>query len=233
VTAEVVVPLGSIQRRQSVREKLELRVQVLRKWLAFGVPAGMTVPRSLTMAAEWEDARLGISRIGSPNSITRSHATNGPLVQELDALISQLLAQVPVPGGPLKSAADSEMEVLLLDAYSLLGVELAEQDQVLRSDVSQRLARAIKQIQSGEISLAPAEKRGLLRAEVESLEAKLASLGRQWSLDREERLKAETDNVNHKIIRDLDRVAIEKLEAEKAELNRQLRAYKTVSVLRK
>lgn len=77
-------------KRQTVEERIEQRLVILRQWLREGVPMGKAVPKSLTAARLWEDLELGILPISSPNEFTTTHQIFGPLVRDLAGLLTDL-----------------------------------------------------------------------------------------------------------------------------------------------
>lgn len=80
----------TVLKRQSVEERIERRLEVLREWLRDGVPAGESIPRSLKVARLWEDAELGILPIASPNEFTTTHHLHGHLVRDVGGLLTAL-----------------------------------------------------------------------------------------------------------------------------------------------
>ena len=88
--------MNSLERREDVRRQLERRREVLAEWAEIGVsslPEGTSVPVSLNQVRGWEDARLGISRVGSPSSCTTTHRVHGAVVRDIDRLLRELADQ--------------------------------------------------------------------------------------------------------------------------------------------
>lgn len=75
---------------QTVAQRLERRLVVLRAWLAGGIPMGKTFPRSLNAARMWEDDEIGIQPISSPNEFTTTHAEHGRSVKQIGQLLTAL-----------------------------------------------------------------------------------------------------------------------------------------------
>lgn len=80
-------------RGRSVKDRIERRLDVLRLWLAEGVPEGKLVPSSLTAAREWHDEELGIWPIKSPNDFTKSRSPYRKEVADIAGLITLLRAR--------------------------------------------------------------------------------------------------------------------------------------------
>jgi hypothetical protein len=75
---------------QSVRERIDRRLEVLNDWLKEGIPAGKFVPEGLTAARTWDDIELGILSIGSPNEFTTTHHVHGEKVRAIQKLLTKL-----------------------------------------------------------------------------------------------------------------------------------------------
>lgn len=80
----------SVESRQSIEDRIESRITILKDWLHEGIPMGKAVPKSLTAARVWDDADLGILPIASPNEFTTTHQVHGPLVRDIAGLLSDL-----------------------------------------------------------------------------------------------------------------------------------------------
>ena len=95
--------MNNRERGERVRRQIELRLDVLRDWSCNGVPPGQEVPPSLNRVRIWEDAELGISRIGSPTSFTTKHPVHGASVKEIDEVLAVLInRQIELkPNSPL------------------------------------------------------------------------------------------------------------------------------------
>jgi len=76
--------------RESVENRIERRLEVLRNWLESGVPAGKSFPRSLAEARKWEDEELEILPIASPNEFTTTHCLHGRSVRDIGGLLTEL-----------------------------------------------------------------------------------------------------------------------------------------------
>ncbi|WP_419830334.1 hypothetical protein [Methylobacterium sp.] len=81
---------GAASKRQTIEQRLERRLEVLREWHREGIPAGKTIPKDLKAARTWEDPDLGILSIGSPNEFTSTHHVHGPRVKDIAALLTAL-----------------------------------------------------------------------------------------------------------------------------------------------
>ena len=77
-------------RRQTVEQRIERRLEVLREWLRDGVPAGESIPANLKAVRVWDDAKLGILPIASPNEFTTTHHLHGNRVRDIGGLLSEL-----------------------------------------------------------------------------------------------------------------------------------------------
>lgn len=90
---------GAASRRQSVEQRIERRLDVLREWLRDGVPAGESVPANLKAARVWENAELGIVPIASPNEFTTTHHLHGNRVRDIAGLLTELRKRFDRPAG--------------------------------------------------------------------------------------------------------------------------------------
>lgn len=75
---------------QSVEQRIERRLEVLRSWHNDGVPADQAIPGSLKAVRVWEDAKLGIMPIASPNEFTTTHHLHGSTVRDIGGLLTAL-----------------------------------------------------------------------------------------------------------------------------------------------
>ena len=75
--------MNNTNRAGALRQKIQVRLEILERWRDEGIPEGYTVPISLNKVRTWEDASLGIQRIGSPSSFTTSHPKYGGLVKKI------------------------------------------------------------------------------------------------------------------------------------------------------
>jgi hypothetical protein len=83
---------GSGSPRQSVKERINRRLEVLREWMRNGIPSGRELPKSLTEVRLWEDPEMGIFKISSPNEFTTTHPVYGKLIGDIGSLLSILHA---------------------------------------------------------------------------------------------------------------------------------------------
>jgi hypothetical protein len=86
--------LGNMARADIVDKALKAKNKVLREYSEAGVPDGAFVPRSMTQYRLWEDATIGLIRLGSPNSVNLkdSENTRADLIREASGLIVKLRA---------------------------------------------------------------------------------------------------------------------------------------------
>ena len=129
---------NNLERSEHVRRQLERRREVLAEWVAIGVsslPEGTSVPRSLNQVRLWEDPRLGISPIGSPSSVTRTHRVHGAAVRQIDRLLGELAGQRAARAKGRKARRSNRKRRLVVlksslvgaaNRYAVLGVELQE-----------------------------------------------------------------------------------------------------------
>ena len=76
----------SERRKQRATQNIENKIQILQRYLREGVPEGAFVRRNMTEFRLWEAAILGITKIGSPNTLEQKH--NKPLkVQALELMV--------------------------------------------------------------------------------------------------------------------------------------------------
>ena len=164
--------MNNLERREHVHQQLERRREVLAEWAEIGVsslPEGTSVPVSLNQVRLWEDARLGISRIGSPSSCTTTHRVHGAVVRDIDRLLGELAGQRAARGeGKKARAAKRKRRLAVLEGslsgaanrYAVLSVELHETKLQLR--VAEQSVAAFK------------HENGELRTEVRDLKVELA-----------------------------------------------------------
>ena len=86
--SDLLAPTHGTQ--QTVRERIERRLIVLRAWKTDEIPAGKILPKSLNIARLWSDAELGIQKIASPNEFTTGHSQHGPQVSAIEKLLKEL-----------------------------------------------------------------------------------------------------------------------------------------------
>ena len=105
---DLVAQMGTTP--QSVKQRIERRLEVLRGWLKEGIPPGKVLPPSLTAAREWHDPELGIQRISSPNEFTTTHPQNRKLVVDVAGLLTQLRKRYsrPTPTSPSRRSAPTD-----------------------------------------------------------------------------------------------------------------------------
>lgn len=96
--ADLLASGGS--KPQTIEQRIERRLQILREWLREGVPAGKAIPKNLKAARIWEDAELGIFPIGSPNEFTTTHDLFGRQVRDIAELLTSLHKRFGKPVGP-------------------------------------------------------------------------------------------------------------------------------------
>jgi len=104
---------GIAPMRQTVEQRIERRLEVLRKWLRDGVPAGESIPASLKAARVWENAELGILPIASPNEFTTTHHLHGSRVRDIGGLLTELRKRFDRPtvaSSPRSSAAAAKFD---------------------------------------------------------------------------------------------------------------------------
>ncbi len=100
-------------KRQSVEQRIERRLDVLRGWLSDGVPAGQSIPGSLKAVRVWEDTELGILPIVSPNEFTTTHHLHGGLVRDIGGLLTALKKRFDRPAS--SSSTRSSVPVATFD----------------------------------------------------------------------------------------------------------------------
>ena len=104
-TTSVALFDGNFKQRQTVKQRIERRLEVLRAWLREGIPAGKAIPKNLTAVRLWEDADLRISPIVSPNEFTTTHHLHGPLVYDTAGLLTSLKRRYDRPGSSSQARA--------------------------------------------------------------------------------------------------------------------------------
>lgn len=164
--------MNNLERRDHVRRQLERRREVLAEWVANGmssVPEGTRVPVSINQVRRWEDARLGISSIGSPSSCTTTHPVHGAVVREIDRLVRELAVQRAArlkrkkTGRAKRQRRFAVLESSVASAANRYAVLRAELDETkLRLRVAEQSVATFKDENTG------------LRTEVRTLKAELA-----------------------------------------------------------
>ena len=164
--------MNNLERREHHHRQLARRREVLAEWVERGLsnlPEGTYVPVSLNQLREWEDAGLGISRIGSAASFTMTHRVHGAAVRELDRLLRELADQRAALRKPKKARRAKRKRRLAelkssftgaANQYVVLSVELHETQLQLR--IAEQSVAAFKR-ESSE-----------LRTEVRNLKVELA-----------------------------------------------------------
>lgn len=95
---------------ESVLEKIERRIEVLRIWLEDGIPEGKSFPRSLTQARLWEDLDSNITSIASPNEFTTTHTRHGRSVRDVAQLIDALKNRYDKPDSKSRKISKTVVE---------------------------------------------------------------------------------------------------------------------------
>ncbi len=95
-----------VMKRQTVEQRIEKKLEVLREWLRDGVPVGESIPTSLKAARVWESAELGILPIASPNEFTTTHHLHGNKVRDIGSLLTELRKRFdrPASASPTRSS---------------------------------------------------------------------------------------------------------------------------------
>ena len=83
--------------RQTVEQRIERRLTVLREWLREGIPSGKRIPTTLNDARSWNDPDLGIAPISSPNEFTQTHPFLGERVRDIAGLLTALRRRFDPP----------------------------------------------------------------------------------------------------------------------------------------
>ena len=164
--------MNNLERSEHLHRQLARRREVLAEWVERGLsnlPEGTYVPVSLNQLREWEDAGLGISRIGSAASFTMTHRVHGAAVRELDRLLRELADQRAALRKPKKARRAKRKRRLAelmssftgaANQYLVLSAELQETQWQLR--IAEQSVAAFKR-ESSE-----------LRTEVRKLKVELA-----------------------------------------------------------
>lgn len=63
----------SALRKDRSAQTIGRKIEVLEAYLSDGVPAGATVPKTMTNFRLWENPALGLAKIGSPNTMDKLH----------------------------------------------------------------------------------------------------------------------------------------------------------------
>lgn len=130
------------ERQEKLTAQIQLRLEILSKWLADGVPDGHFPPSSLNKVREWNDPNLGIEKIGSPSSFTTGHPLHGRVVSRMAKILVKL--NVPVrkkfksnPGKQLlkiraKYEEQQESMIMAANQYASLRNELDRYKKLFR-----------------------------------------------------------------------------------------------------
>lgn len=124
--------------RSLLQVRIQRRLEVLREWKKSGVPDGQLIPLSLTELREWNDPALGIQRIASPNSFTKSHPQHGAAIVKLAALLGELHEKFRQP--VLRRRVHEKTQNRLADRVAELNEDLAAADERLLATVEQWLS---------------------------------------------------------------------------------------------
>jgi hypothetical protein len=91
--------LSNTARADMVDAVLEKKNSILREYRETGVPKAAFVPRSMKQYRLWEDVDMGLSPLGSPNSINikDSKPERVELIKEASSLIVRLRSALPAP----------------------------------------------------------------------------------------------------------------------------------------
>ena len=82
--------MNNTNRAGALRQQIQVRLEMLERWRDEGIPEGYKVPVSLNKVRTWEDASLGIQKIGSPSSFTTSHSRYGGQVKKIAKILEAL-----------------------------------------------------------------------------------------------------------------------------------------------
>lgn len=82
---------------QTVEQRIERRLEVLREWLRSGVPVGRSIPKNLKAVRLWEDVGLRVQPIASPNEFTTTHRLHGPLIRDIAGILTELKKRYKQP----------------------------------------------------------------------------------------------------------------------------------------
>lgn len=102
-------------QRQTVEERVERRLEVLRAWDREGLPIGKTIPASLTKVREWDDPELGIVPISSPNDFTKNHPLLGERIRDIAGLLTKLGRRYAPLNGKLKTRTKPTSSTSIFD----------------------------------------------------------------------------------------------------------------------
>ena len=159
--------MNNTSRAGALKQKIQVRLEILERWQDEGIPEGYEVPISLNKVRTWEDASLEIQPIGSPSSFTTSHSKYGGQVKKIAKILEAL--NRPKKKKPRKTSSTQllhqEREKLghyenaLVEAanqYAEITVDLKDTQRALRI-ARQSLIAADKEIKQLKSQLAKAE----------------------------------------------------------------------------
>jgi hypothetical protein len=81
---------GNSRRLRGAQEKIRRKLFVLKGYLSNGVPRDAFVPKSMNEFRAWENKKLGLERIGSPNTVSPQSPHNKGLINEVTITIDLL-----------------------------------------------------------------------------------------------------------------------------------------------
>jgi hypothetical protein len=143
-----------------VAERIALKLALLRKWLAEGLPKGAYLPKSLATAREWDDPEISAFKVGSKrdwNSINSPHRTS---VLAIGSALKALRKVAASQNRPAKKTTKERLEDLKLR------VEVAE---LAREEVSGQWQATSQKLQRSLLELK------VSTARIEHLEEKIRS----------------------------------------------------------
>lgn len=98
---------GRGAKPQTVEQRIERRLEVLREWLRNGVPVGRSIPKNLKAVRIWEESELRIQPIASPNEFTTTHRLHGPLIRDIAGILTELKKRYKQPARAQPKASTS------------------------------------------------------------------------------------------------------------------------------
>lgn len=138
-TRLAIVAIESKAKHQSIAERIDRRLDLLRSWRHDGIPQNKQVPRNLKEARVWQDAELGIVPISSPNEFTTTHQLHGNDVREIASLLTALrrpTTRPKVKGRSKKSGSHEKFDRKAFDRQlgRVVSQWQTERDQRLRQE---------------------------------------------------------------------------------------------------
>jgi hypothetical protein len=76
------------QRKEEARGSIKKKIEILEGYLSRGVSENVFVPKNMTQFRLWEDGGIGVTRIGSPNTINKAH--NRGLKTRIEEILKEL-----------------------------------------------------------------------------------------------------------------------------------------------